>query len=228
MASYDIHPLADLFPELETASDAFKALVDDIREREQQEPIVLFEGKVLDGRSRARACSFLKREPIVKDHTGNDPIGFVLSANLHRRHLNESQRAMVGAKLTKLALGANQHTKGQGPSIEEAAKLLNVGHASIERAKKVLGSGNEQLVKDVQDGKRSVSAAAEKVETGGKKRKRTEKQKVQDRYKAKQEELIDVLQDFPSWQHAEEYAERTKERLDETVHSMQGEEKEVA
>jgi hypothetical protein len=227
MASYDIHPLADLFPELETASDGFKALVEDVREREQQEPIVLFEGKVLDGRNRARACSFLKREPIVREYTGNDPIGFVLSANLHRRHLNESQRAMVGAKLTKLALGANQHTKGQGPSIEEAAKLLNVGHASIERAKKVLGCGNEQLVKDVQDGKRSVSDAAGEV---GKKpkRKRTEKQKVQDRYKAKQEELIDVLQDFPSWQHAEEYAERTKERLDETVHSMQGEEKEVA
>jgi hypothetical protein len=232
MPAYDIHPLADLFPELEPTSDGFKALVEDIRERGQQEPIVLFEGKVLDGRNRARACSFLKCDPTVKDYTGNDPIGFVLSANLHRRHLNESQRAMVGAKLTKLALGANQHTKGQGPSIEEAAKLLNVGHASIERAKKVLGSGNEQLVKDVQEGKTPVSAAAEKVAAGdgkGKKRKRTEKQKVQDRYKAKQEELIDVLQDFPSWQHAEEYAERTKERLDETVHSMQGEEeKEVA
>jgi len=81
----------------------------------------------------------------------------------------------------------------------------------------------------VQEGKRSVSSAAGESGDGkGKKRKRTEKQKVQDRYKVKQEELIDVLQEFPSWQHAEEYAERTKERLDETVHSMQGEEKEVA
>jgi len=166
----------------------------------------------------------LKCEPVVKEYTGDDPIGFVLSANLHRRHLNESQRAMVGAKLTKLALGANQHTKGQGPSIEEAAKLLNVGHASIERAKKVLGSGNQQIVNEVQEGKTSVSAAADgsgDSKTKKKRKPRTEKQKVQDRYNAKQEELIDLLQEFTSVEHAEEYAERTKERLDETLHAMQ-------
>ena len=38
---YDFHPLADLFPMLEDKSAAFEALVEDIRERKQQEPVWL-------------------------------------------------------------------------------------------------------------------------------------------------------------------------------------------
>src|SRR5262249_18256118 len=119
---YDFHPLADIFPMLE--GPGFEALVDDIRERKQQEPVWLYEGKILDGRNRYLACQKLGREIQVKDFTGDDPIGFVLSANLHRRHLNESQRAVVAAKLTSLEVGSNQHTKGQGTSIDVASRLL--------------------------------------------------------------------------------------------------------
>src|SRR5215470_8707112 len=107
---YDFHPLADLFPMLEDKSATFEALVDDIRERKQQEPVILYEGKILDGRNRYLACQRLGREIQVKDFTGDDPIGFVLSANLHRRHLDESQRAMMAGKLSKFELGTNQHT----------------------------------------------------------------------------------------------------------------------
>jgi len=157
---YDFHPLADLFPMLEDKSAAFEALVEDIRERKQQEPVWLYEGKILDGRNRYLACQKLGREIQVKDFVGDDPIGFVLSANLHRRHLDESQRAMVAAKLTSLEVGANQHTKGQGISIDVASKLLNVGRASIDRARKVLAAGDPKLVAAVEQGQVSVSAAA--------------------------------------------------------------------
>src|SRR5262245_22886575 len=161
---YDFHPLADLFPMLEDKSAAFEALVDDIRERKQQEPVWLYEGKILDGRNRYLACQRLGREIQVKDFAGDDPIGFVLSANLHRRHLNESQRAMVAAKLTSLGVGANQHTKGEGISIDVASKLLNVGRASIDRARKVLAAGEPGLVAAVEQGQVSVSAAANQTE----------------------------------------------------------------
>ena len=157
---YDFHPLADLFPMLDDKSAAFEALVDDIRERKQQEPVWLYEGKILDGRNRYQACQRLGREIQVRDYAGDDPIGFVLSANLHRRHLDESQRAMVAGKLSKLELGANQHTKGEGVSIETASKLLNVGRASVNRALKVLKAGDPELVAAVEQGKKSVSAAA--------------------------------------------------------------------
>ena len=158
---YTFHPYADIFPLLE--GPAFDALVEDIRERGQQEPIWLYEGKILDGRNRYRALQQLGREPTkVQTYTGDDPIGFVLSANLHRRHLNESQRAMVAGKLTSLSVGANQHTK-EGTSIDVASKLLNVGRASIDRARKVLSIGDPALVQDVEQGNVSVGAAAQQA-----------------------------------------------------------------
>ena len=58
---YTFHPYADIFPLLE--GPAFDALVEDIRERGQQEPIWLYEGKILDGRNRYRALQQLGREP---------------------------------------------------------------------------------------------------------------------------------------------------------------------
>jgi hypothetical protein len=155
---YEVHPIADIFPLLE--GPAFDALVDDIRERGQQEPIWLYDGKIIDGRNRYLACQRLNRETKTREWIGDDPIGFVLGANLHRRHLNESQRAMVAAKLTDLEKGANQYTKAEGVSIDTASKLLNVGRASINRARKALATGDPALVAAVEKGNVSVSAAA--------------------------------------------------------------------
>src|SRR5262249_43579897 len=131
-------------------------------ERGQQEPIYLYEDKILEGRHRYQACKDLRLAPNTKQYDGKDPLGFVLSANLHRRHLSESQRAMVAAKLSSLRVGSNQHTK-QGPSIEEASKLLNVGHASVERARKVIAKGVPELVEAVEQGKIKASAAEKKL-----------------------------------------------------------------
>src|SRR6266436_1010415 len=117
---YKFHPYADLFPMLDENSVGFKALVEDIEQRGQQEYIRLYEGMILDGRNRYRACQKLGLDIKTMDFVLPDPIGFVLSANLHRRHLNEGQRAMVAAKLTSLEVGRNQHTKGQGTSIDAA------------------------------------------------------------------------------------------------------------
>jgi len=156
-----IHPIATIFPR--PSDEVIDAMALDIKARNQQQPAVLFEDMILDGVTRQEACKRAGVEVWVVPYGGDDPIGFVLSANLHRRHLAVSQRAMVAASLADLKVGANQTTKGSGTSIEVAAKLLNVGRASVERARTVLNSGNSELVEALKTGQTSVNAATKVV-----------------------------------------------------------------
>ena len=70
-----------------------------------REPIVLFEGAILDGRNRYRACMAAGVDPRFEIYDGNDPLAYVISLNLKRRHLDESQRAMVAAKIANIGGG---------------------------------------------------------------------------------------------------------------------------
>jgi N6-adenosine-specific RNA methylase IME4 len=151
------HPLADIFPLLEGAE--FEELVADIRTQGLHEPIVLHEGKILDGRNRFRASRKAGVVPRFETYSGSDPLGYVISLNLKRRHLDESQRAMVAAKLASLKLGANQHSEGL--PIGRASELLNVGERSVARAREVQEHGAPELVRAVEQGNVSVSAAAD-------------------------------------------------------------------
>jgi ParB-like chromosome segregation protein Spo0J len=223
---YEPHPLADIFPLLDKDGLGFNALVADIKERGQQEPIWLFEGKILDGRNRYRACLWLGCDVKVQEYKGDDPVGHVLSSNLHRRHLDESQRAMVGAKLTNLEVGANQHTKGQGTSIDGASKLLNVGRASIERARKVL-AGSPELVAAVEQGKVSVSSAAKTGEIAPKTsgpRRAPDKLKE---YAKAEDKLIEKL-NLLSSDAARLNAGRTIEAINETLAELEAKEEKKA
>jgi hypothetical protein len=160
--TYEAHPIATIFPRLGGAE--INTLADDIKANGLRDPIWLYEGKILDGVNRAEACKRAEVEIRTWDYTGNDPIGFVLSANLHRRHLDAGQRAMVAASLSNLGVGDNQNTKGSGTSIEVAANLLNVGRASVERALIVLKSGDTKLIEATKTV--AVSKAAEQAKSG--------------------------------------------------------------
>jgi N6-adenosine-specific RNA methylase IME4/ParB-like chromosome segregation protein Spo0J len=153
----EFHPLANIFPLVE--GPEFADLVADIREHGLHEPIVMFEDRVLDGRNRLRACEAAGVEPTFTVYQGDDPISYVVSLNLRRRHLNESQRAMVAAKLATLKLGGNQHSEGL--PIGRSSELLNVGERSVARAREVQEHGTPELVHAVERGAVSVSAAAD-------------------------------------------------------------------
>src|SRR5262245_52615879 len=99
----EFHPLSDLFPLLEGAE--FEELVADIRANSVREPIWLYQGQILDGRNRWLASQAAGVECPTRIYEGDDPLGFVISLNLKRRHLSESQRAMVAAKLATLRDG---------------------------------------------------------------------------------------------------------------------------
>jgi hypothetical protein len=94
-----------------------------------------------------------------------DPLAFVISKNLKRRHLNESQRAMVAARLATLEWGQRKTESPIGDSVtqKEASDLLNVGKRSVERARKVLEHGQPELIAAVERGEIAVSAAAEQA-----------------------------------------------------------------
>jgi ParB-like chromosome segregation protein Spo0J len=159
------HPFADMFPRMQ--GEDFDALVASIREGELEEPIVKYEGKILDGRNRYEACAEAKVEPVFVEYEGTDPLGFVLRKNLHRRHLTASQRAMVAAKMANMKQGERTDIKPsvllQKVSVAKAAKKFNVSPRSVETAKVVLTSANDELIAAVERGDVTVSAAAKQV-----------------------------------------------------------------
>lgn len=96
-----IHPAADLFPMVD--GDEFRELCADIKERGLHQPITIWtDGTLLDGRNRLLACYETHQEVVLDRYDGSDPVQFSLSANLHRRHLNPGQRAVVALKVREL------------------------------------------------------------------------------------------------------------------------------
>ena len=139
-----------------------RALSNDIKTNGLREPIILFEGKILDGRNRYRACTELDIESPTRKWDGKgDPLDYVISKNLHRRHLNESQRGAVASKIATLQRRDNQHAQICASSQAEAAKKLNVSRRTIQKARVVLDKGVPELQAAVESGQVSVSAASE-------------------------------------------------------------------
>ena len=99
MEELQYHPIAELLPALQGTE--LRKLASDIKANGLLEPIVLYEGMILDGRNRYQCCLTESVEPRFVLYEGQDPGGFVISMNIHRRHLNPEQRRNIIAKLLK-------------------------------------------------------------------------------------------------------------------------------
>jgi len=168
------HPAAELFPMLTSLDMA--NLAKSIREDGQKLPIIVHDGMILDGRNRFRACQINGVEPWVQEWDGKgSPVEYVVACNLHRRHLDESQRGMVAARIAEeLSKEAKERQRtgkrppglvlGQGQrapkSATRAGGLLNVSTSTVENGKRVLKHGTPELVAAVEAGEVSVTAAA--------------------------------------------------------------------
>src|ERR1700733_7499292 len=158
IATERFHPIANLFPLME--GEQFDALVNDIRSNGLRQPIFEFEGTILDGRNRFNACLQAEVTPHFVTYDGMDPISFVLSANLHRRHLGESQRAMVAVRLATMRQGRPGNASSEAITQPVAAKLLNVSRSTVQRAAIVRDNAAPALVARVERGEMPVSLAA--------------------------------------------------------------------
>jgi hypothetical protein len=187
IGNYTTHPAADIFPLMDDGT--FALLVADIEKHGLTEPCIAVdvdgETLVLDGRNRLRACLQLggqgRFEPRWRKYTGPDPVAYVVSTNLHRRHLTESQRALAAARIEEIyaceAKKRQAATQHRGPvraslptpeeprpptarARDEAAKTVNVSSRSVGYAKVVVECGVPELVAAVQDGRLAVSVAA--------------------------------------------------------------------
>lgn len=159
------HPAAEIFPPMGPAD--FAALVADIKANGQREPIVIYDNQILDGRHRYRACQRLGIAPVTVEWAGpGTPESFVISRNLHRRHLDASQRAMVAAAFATLKRGGDKLSANlrKGPTAAELAAEFNVSTRSIETARVVRTKGTPELLAAVERGAIKVSAAAELVD----------------------------------------------------------------
>lgn len=187
-APLKFHPLANLFPMM--ADREQDELGEDMAAQGQLETVKLHRGMILDGRNRYTQLTRrgLPVRAEVFEGTDRDALNWVISKNLKRRHLSESQRAMVAAKLATLKLGDNQHTGQAAPigagsdlladvappaaptepsaivSQTEAADMMNVGRRSVQRAAVVEEQGAAELKHAVETGKVAVSTAAEIAE----------------------------------------------------------------
>lgn len=159
MEQLKFHPVSEIFPSMPPAE--FDALVADITANGLREPIHVMGNSVVDGRHRYRACLQAGVEPqfvVVPDDT--DLNALVISLNLRRRHLDESQRAMVAARLANLPVGSNQHAQICAPSQDSAAEMLNVSRRTVQHARAVLEHGAPELATAVDSGVIAVSSAA--------------------------------------------------------------------
>lgn len=166
--SYELHPLCTLFPRLD--ADAFASLVADIRVNGLREPIVIHQGMILDGGNRYRACLEAGIEPSFTEFRSGSLVAFVLSANLHRRHLSPGQQAAIVASAQdwSKAQKAGNPTFGQSgnlaalDTVAERAAQSGASERTQRMADKV-AKASPDLAKQVAHGEVSLPAAVEQV-----------------------------------------------------------------
>lgn len=158
------HPLADIFPMMHEKE--FDELAEDIKVNGLREEIAVYEGKILDGRNRYKACLAVGVEPRTRKFLGDDPATTVMSLNVHRRHLSKSQLAVValdlipacekeakmrmskgGRKTPKQGVEKIPHLPRPPRTREIVGEKLGVNDRYIQDAKK-LTPETKKLVKD--------------------------------------------------------------------------------
>lgn len=213
------HPLSAAFPSI--ADVDLDALAEDIKKHGQRERGTLLKGMVLDGWHRYLACERLGIPFTASEFDGEDPVAFVLSRNLHRRHLTASQRAAaVVACHNWRPAGKSRGAELHGVTKAEMADEAQVSERTIVHAKQAHQAGLSEAVKS---GQVSVERAAEIAKLPPRQREKALKSppkprvivagaKVEAEYTALKEKYEETLEKLEAMTDLAESAEAFKEQ----------------
>lgn len=134
---YEQHPIARQYAPGEMSEDELKALGEDMSMHGQKFPIILFEGKILDGMNRYVAATQRGITPKYETYSGDNPASVVMTCNIMRRKTTAHQRALAGAHLSK-DLNLTQ---------EEAARRTGVSKVHVSLIVQALDSKNARILK---------------------------------------------------------------------------------
>ena len=216
----------------------FDKLVDDINKNGLLQPIVVYQDKILDGNNRYRACMLAKVKPRVTElveASDAQAQRYVISANIHRRHLDPKTRKEILETLLKLDPTKSNRQLGEETKLDHKTvgtiRAEMVAGGEIPHQDKTVGKdGVAQPTKTKRGGK----GGKRKSSSGNKGNKAITYQEVVDgktarnAYHVLEEHLLDALQeinDRSSFDHADEYAQATIEKLQDKLGQMQPEEK---
>jgi len=168
LTNLEFHELANEFPLL--TKDETAELAEDIKANGLVEGIMLYEGKILDGRNRYNACKIanydLSQDDVIffeERYPEEDPVAYVISMNIKRRHLSVGQRAAIGNRLVDLM----KHEGGKAKEkMKKAADAVNVAASAVEQAgfvKKHDPEGFKELQKGTKTLRKAVKQAAKEA-----------------------------------------------------------------
>jgi len=160
---YEQHPLSAAFPAM--SEEELQNLKDSIDVIGVQNPIVIYEGKIIDGWHRYIVSNELRLPcPTVNLADDIDPQDFVLANNKARRHLTRGQIAMAYTKVYQWYPAGKPNSKGvlstHLKTRQELAKLSGTSESTIAQAKAVLKKGSKPVQEAVQSGKISLKRGA--------------------------------------------------------------------
>ena len=165
----ELHPLCTLFPRM--LDQEFMTLTADIKENGLRQPITLLDGMILDGGNRYRACLQAGVEPVFVNFAGGNIVSFVLSANLHRRHMTAGQQAAIVASAQDWSKaqphgGDRKTDQAVTLPLDTVAKRSAQSGASdkTQRQADKVAKANPELAKKVAHGEVSLPEAVAQVE----------------------------------------------------------------
>jgi ParB-like chromosome segregation protein Spo0J len=228
------HAFSALFPPI--SDDDFGKLAADIKLNGLHQPIMRYQGKILDGNNRYRACELVKIAPKFTDFSGDDAQArnYVISANIHRRHLSPDQRREIIATLLKA-----DPTKSDR-LIAEQAKVSHVTVGAVREELESTGQIDQLKETTGADGKKrkTKKGVKGKAKSGGKSesekityQKVTNAKTALNAYSVLEEHLLDALQDVKErsdFSQADDCGRRTIGKLEECLGEMQSAEEQEA